>query len=203
VTCCRYPLLRDIVDFYVNPDPRGRSYMVQSVHDGTWHVPYSCGDEICGYEGHGIGASRGRSKLDFNAQGLDPMEDMGFVRMALGKAGFALFSLQQHTDPFFAVLTPLALQAARSGWRVGATRPAQAPHVGGAWSSLRNGVRAEALGRSVGRPPATRVLAPRFDPLEGSHAHSVRNLCRCRTCVSLSRCQTQFFCAYDGCVCKS
>ena len=39
--------------------------------DGKLHVPYSCGDEIC---------------HDEFGEGIDPMEDMGFVRMALSKA---------------------------------------------------------------------------------------------------------------------
>eukprot|EP01043_Picozoa_sp_COSAG02_P093247 COSAG02_NODE_29784_length_563_cov_0.780172_1_plen_187_part_11 len=65
-----YPYLRGIVDFYINPDPAGRSYLVTGT-DGKLHVPYSCGDEIC---------------HDEFGEGVDPMEDMGFVRMALQKA---------------------------------------------------------------------------------------------------------------------
>ena len=67
-----YPYLRGIVDFYLNPDPTGKSYLVTG-SDGKLHVPYSCGDEICHDE---LGAGFG----------VDPMEDMGFVRMALAKA---------------------------------------------------------------------------------------------------------------------
>jgi hypothetical protein len=65
-----WPYLRGVVDFYVNPDRKGKSYLVTGV-DGKLHVPYSCGDEIC---------------HDEFGQGVDPMEDMGFVRMALSKA---------------------------------------------------------------------------------------------------------------------
>ena len=67
-----YPYLRGIVDFYLNPNPAGKSYLVTG-SDGKLHVPYSCGDEICHDE---LGAG----------YGVDPMEDMGFVRMALAKA---------------------------------------------------------------------------------------------------------------------
>jgi hypothetical protein len=65
-----WPYLRGVVDFYINPDPQGKSYLVRGV-DGKLHVPFSCGDEIC---------------HDEYGQGVDPMEDMGFVRMALSKA---------------------------------------------------------------------------------------------------------------------
>ena len=59
-----YPYLRGIVDFYM-------SYFERSATDGRLHVPQSCGDEICHYE---------------DGEGLDPMEDLAFARMALQKA---------------------------------------------------------------------------------------------------------------------
>jgi len=65
-----YPYLREVVDFYVHPSPGGKSYLATGA-DGKLHVPYSCGDEIC---------------HDELGQGVDPMEDMGFVRMVLAKA---------------------------------------------------------------------------------------------------------------------
>lgn len=64
-----YPYLRGIVDFY-------SSYFTPTRNDSYFHVAYSCGDEICHYEGQ-----EGPS-----GYALDSHEDLGFARMAFGKA---------------------------------------------------------------------------------------------------------------------